>query len=66
MNADLGHALVAFDGMASMIGHYRTDVVLFWNTQWRTIRTGSRQGTVTDALYVSAPSFVQQRFHDMQ
>ena len=53
--ADLGHALVAFDVMANTLSHPRVDVAHFWTTRWRFggFSPSNNQGSVADALQVS-------------
>lgn len=53
--ADLGHALVTVDLMASQLAYYKTDYVLFWNTRWRTSYNdeSAAPGSVVDAMWVS-------------
>ncbi|EIE20640.1 hypothetical protein COCSUDRAFT_57209 [Coccomyxa subellipsoidea C-169] len=50
--ADLGHALVAFDIMANALSHPRVDVAQFWTTRWRFggFAPTNNPGSVADAL----------------
>lgn len=52
--ADLGHALVAFDIMANALSHPRVDVAHFWTTRWRFggFAPTNNPGSVADALNV--------------
>ena len=56
--ADLGHALVAFDIMANALSHPRVDVAHFWTTRWRYggFAPTNNPGSVADALNVSLTS----------
>ena len=54
--ADLGHALVAFDIMANVLSHPRVDVAHFWTTRWRFggFAPSNNEGSAADALWVSS------------
>lgn len=56
--ADLGHALVAFDVMANALSHPRVDVAHFWTTRWRFggFSPSNNQGSVADTLWVRMPN----------
>eukprot|EP00884_Botryococcus_braunii_P017462 jgi/Botrbrau1/439/Bobra.110_2s0088.1 len=51
--ADLGHALVTVDLLASQLAYYKTDYVFFWNTRWRTSynEESTAPGSVVDAFW---------------
>ena len=55
--ADLGHALVAFDVMANALSHPRVDVAHFWTTRWRFggFAPTNNPGSCADALNVRFP-----------
>ena len=54
--ADLGHALVAFDIMANVLSHPRVDVAHFWTTRWRFggFAPSNNEASAADALWVSS------------
>lgn len=57
--ADVGHALVAFDSMATVLSHPRVDVAHFWTTRWRYggFAESNNPGSVADTLNVRHFSF---------
>ena len=57
--ADLGHALVAFDILANVLSHPRVDVAHFWTTRWRFggFAPSNNEGSAADALWVSSFSY---------